>query len=325
MSKILNSRPQAGFSLVELLVAMLLGVVLLGGAISVLMGNLQTFRANNGIARVQENARFALEEISRDLRSTSFMGCATGDVRIQNLVSDGSSTDGHLDVVQGLNGFEHGDIDNTVKTELGLAAESAATNLSTTSDLIVIKTLQDVGARLGAPLESGSSNFATGSAADLGAGDILFVSDCKKGALAYVTAVTSSDVTVNLNSKELSSDTTRFEGDSILNKFEVNTYFVAPSSIHSTASSLWRKTNLSAAEELVVGIENIQFLYGENPDPSAETASVQYLEADEVSNMDNVISVRISVTANSIEAVGGQNPITKDFAITVVLRNRNAG
>ncbi len=319
MNKIPKSK-NTGFSLVELLVSMMLGLILLGGAISVLIGNVQTFRANNGVARLQENARFALEEISRDLRSSAFMGCATGGISLQNLVSTGAVTDDHLSVEQGLNGFESGEIDGTVKASLGLSADTA---LQSGSDLLVIKALNDVGVRLDAPVEASSSQLPTGARADVSSGDILFISDCKKGALANVTDVADDKVTVNLNSKTLSTDTTRYEGDSILNKLEVNTYYIAPSNILSGATSLWRKTNLAAAEELVVGIEDIQFLYGENT--GATAASVQYREADEIADMANVVSVRIQLTANSIDSVSGGNPITRDFALTVVLRNRNAG
>ncbi len=48
---------QRGFSLVELMVAMLIGLFVLGGGLAVFLGGHQSFRTNEGAARLQENAR----------------------------------------------------------------------------------------------------------------------------------------------------------------------------------------------------------------------------------------------------------------------------
>ena len=64
-----------GFSLVELLVAMTLGLLLTSGMISVFAGNRASSELNAAIANMQENARFALDAIAADARSAGFQGC----------------------------------------------------------------------------------------------------------------------------------------------------------------------------------------------------------------------------------------------------------
>jgi len=71
------SRPSRsrGFSLVELMVAMALGLVIVGGVVSVLTANKRSYRANEGLAQVQEAARTAFELIARDVRQSGNTGC----------------------------------------------------------------------------------------------------------------------------------------------------------------------------------------------------------------------------------------------------------
>jgi type IV pilus assembly protein PilW len=66
---------QAGLSLVELLIAMALGVVLLLGLIQIFEGTRASFNAADARARIQESGRFALEFIRRDARMVGHMGC----------------------------------------------------------------------------------------------------------------------------------------------------------------------------------------------------------------------------------------------------------
>jgi len=65
-------RHQRGLTLVELMIAMAIGVLLLLGIGLLFSQNRQSYRQNEEIARIQEHARFAIEELSRDLAMTGF-------------------------------------------------------------------------------------------------------------------------------------------------------------------------------------------------------------------------------------------------------------
>ena len=71
-------RPQAataGFSLVELMVGMTLGVLLIGGVITVFSGSKSSAEINTTMGELQESARFALDTMTRDTRMAGFQGC----------------------------------------------------------------------------------------------------------------------------------------------------------------------------------------------------------------------------------------------------------
>lgn len=63
---------QRGFTLVELMVAMTVGLFISAGVISLFIGTKQSYRTNEGIARLQENGRFAIDYLSRDVRQAGF-------------------------------------------------------------------------------------------------------------------------------------------------------------------------------------------------------------------------------------------------------------
>ncbi len=64
----------AGITLVELMVALLIGSFLMLGAITVFNQSRGTYRVNESVARLQENARFAMDTLAPDVRLASFWG-----------------------------------------------------------------------------------------------------------------------------------------------------------------------------------------------------------------------------------------------------------
>ena len=76
-----------GFSLVELMTAMLLSLLLIAAAVSVLVSNKRTYSSTEGLGRIQDNARIAFELMSRDIREAGGNPC---DVRMNmvNVLAD---------------------------------------------------------------------------------------------------------------------------------------------------------------------------------------------------------------------------------------------
>ncbi len=68
-----------GFTLIELMVAMTVGLIVLGALVTLLVQTNQASRVSTGVARMQENARFALDLIARDIRMTASQYCTAFD------------------------------------------------------------------------------------------------------------------------------------------------------------------------------------------------------------------------------------------------------
>jgi len=65
-------RLQRGLTLVELMIAVAIGVLLLFGISLLFTQNRQSYRQNEEMARIQENARYAMSELNRDLAMAGF-------------------------------------------------------------------------------------------------------------------------------------------------------------------------------------------------------------------------------------------------------------
>ena len=82
--------------------------------------------------------------------------------------------------------------------------------------------------------------------------------------------------------------------------------------------ALYRENIAGNREELVEGIENMQVLYGE--DTTGDRVPNEYVPAHEVGDMDNVVSVRVSLLAYTIEDRVAEDNQTYDYEI-----NNNGG
>src|SRR6056297_957172 len=109
-----NARhPQArkgGFSLVELMVAITLGLLLTAGMIQLFSSSKLTFQTNDALARVQENGRYALEVLKRELREAGTSGFCAGRLDINNHLREDCSGGGEdfFDPNRAVTGWEFG-------------------------------------------------------------------------------------------------------------------------------------------------------------------------------------------------------------------------
>jgi type IV pilus assembly protein PilW len=77
-----------GFTLIELMIAMILGLVVIAGVTSVFLAGQQSFRTNNALADVEDGSRIAFELMSRDIREAGLTGCNSTSNRIANVLAN---------------------------------------------------------------------------------------------------------------------------------------------------------------------------------------------------------------------------------------------
>lgn len=66
---------QRGLGLIELMIAMTLGLILVLGVSQIFLASKRSFVVQQQLAALQENARFVLTRISRDVRQVGMFGC----------------------------------------------------------------------------------------------------------------------------------------------------------------------------------------------------------------------------------------------------------
>lgn len=94
----------AGFSLVEIMVALAAGLLLSAGIMQVYLGVKQTYNAQEQLARLQENGRYALDIMSNDIRMAGSIGCRSRPKELNNTLNN--PTDLYFDFFHRLVGYE---------------------------------------------------------------------------------------------------------------------------------------------------------------------------------------------------------------------------
>jgi type IV pilus assembly protein PilW len=75
-------RTSRGMSLIEIMIALLIATVLIGGMLQIFVATKASYQMQQGVARVQENGRFAMQLIERSVRMAGYMGCGNDRTRI---------------------------------------------------------------------------------------------------------------------------------------------------------------------------------------------------------------------------------------------------
>lgn len=93
-----------GFTLVELMISLVLGLIVVGAAITVFLANSRTYEATESLGRVQENLRIAFEMVARDAREAAGNPCEK-NLPTYNVLLD-PSTRWYYDFSAGIRGYD---------------------------------------------------------------------------------------------------------------------------------------------------------------------------------------------------------------------------
>ncbi|HET7329538.1 prepilin-type N-terminal cleavage/methylation domain-containing protein [Dyella sp.] len=183
-----------GFTLIEMMVAMLLGLIVIGGVISVFLAGQQTYRTNEALGDVENGSRTAFELLSRDLRDAGLSGCDNTNGRIANVVNNGASN-WYSDWSNALHGYDDASQDPALSSLTGTGAPVPGTSsvhiLSTATADVVVKR---------------SASGGTGSPASLGintpssllaTGDLIIVCDYDHATILQITKYSGDNIVVH--------------------------------------------------------------------------------------------------------------------------------
>lgn len=295
LSSIARFRQQMGLSLIELMVAMAIGLVLMLGLVQVMGASRESYRLSEGIARTQENARFAVDFLQRDVRMAGHLGCVNDQARMQGAEGVFSHTTQDLRFDMGVQGFEAPGSAPGGSIALAGGAPSAAPvnnwqpQLPASvfalgpvagSDVLMVRYLSPVGTGIaranGFTLNGGGGvsirpaafpNAALDGMAD-GASGLFGISDCMNVSI-FPGTVDLADGTVTFapggGAGPFTAAETYSPGQAVLHRAHSVVFYVAPGS-NPDNPSLWRAEADIAGnwsrEELVEGIESMQLMFG---------------------------------------------------------------
>ena len=176
----------SGFSLIELMIAMVLGLLVMYSFLQVFTASMKSTVLQNAYARVQENGRMSLELISRDIRVADFWGCLHDTSLITNHLDssyDASAIATNQPGIAGSNNVSNitietiSVVDNT--DTITLRGATSFSNVKVTSPHMI----------------NYASDITIINGAGLTTGDVVLISDCQGADLFENTSNNSTILT----------------------------------------------------------------------------------------------------------------------------------
>lgn len=325
-------RTGAGFTLVELMIALILGLLVVAGVGSVFLANQTAYRSNVALGEMQDSARTSFEFLAREIRAAGANPCGTANV--ESVLK--ASGDQMLDVYTPIEGWddpaEAPDLDGNgvgqpVAGNAIRLASARNSGLSLESTTVLRTTVE---------LANSTTQISNES--------IAMICDVDKATIFQVTSDPSAKPTLEHTSGGADPGNrteclnhpvpvTKAQGGaaSECNSFSPSSYLAIPTNYiwyvggnNVGGRSLYRygrgQNANSAPAEMVRGVWDMTVSYHEQ-------GSGGYVAAGSVSNWANVDAVRLALTVRSgggqAAALGTDSqPLERVFTSTVALRNR---
>lgn len=287
-----TAKQQHGFNLIELMVAMVIGIFLVAGALRVYTQSQAALIVSEQAARLQENARYALQVIERDVRATDLWGLTNISQEITGSVTPADPTSPLA--------ASTGACENNWSVNIDTAIEGAnntnpyqntcipSTSYMANSDVLVLRHAQST------PVDE---------------------LDLENGVL-YVRSATKNGVIF-----EGPNQPSGYGADSINSELTSVAYWVSSSSDNDNTLPSLRRSYLSSNgndpvvinEEVIAGVEDMQVQYG--VDTTGDQSVNTYVDFDDVANPADILVARVwlRVRAGQIEQ-GYSEDVTYTYA-----------
>jgi len=326
----------SGFTLVEMMVAMLIGLVLLGGVYSMFYSSSESYRRLQGLASIQERARIALNLLQDTVQAADYSGCRK-NITINNVLTNAGNYE--FNFTQGIEGY-----DGSTGGWSPAMVAAIPSPLPSAGDAITVRGPVGRSVKLAAAMGSVTSALTVPAGSPFVQGDVLMVVDCAGAADIFEkTDAGGSTVTTVAHAasggNSSASLSSAYGIDSTVIKVGTTSFFIRNT---GGTRALWWKENAGAAQEILEGVDGMQILYGVTS--NTDTSANQYMTATDVDNgnlWDNVVSIRIGLLVATVNSpsrtqdtkvysllnvnYGPYNDfqLRRIFTTNIVLRNRS--
>lgn len=342
-----NPARQSGFGLVEMMIAMVLGLLLVAAAIQVFLSTRASQQYNQALAEIQDSARFAMHTLTHDLRLAGYTGCPGGQSSAPTVAA--GSPYGQVNVIAT-------SARNAGVTEANLLTNSLADpaaelpgSADPGSDAIRLAYMRDYGVRVVDPAATVDANLkVSGNPAGWERDDELLVTNCSRADLFAATGVsqdTGGNPWVNIAHGSANNNTNNLStiyqpGARVLEPYAA-VYYVRQDDDGLYRREYFAETDPAAGiNELVPGVTDLAVRYG--VDTNGDRTPDLYRTTAQVTNNNqwaSVVSVRVGFVVSSQTLIGndagdnlslfGNTINTPDdgrlrqvFSTTIALRNR---
>lgn len=308
-----------GVTLIELMIALVLGLVVTGAAMALFATNRQTYIASESVNRMQETARTAFELMSRDIREAATNPCDSTK-GLTNELKDYTTrwwTNWDLDLATGLQGYAAA----TAFPDDGFGtAEKKRVNGTAA---IEFKSAVPTGVIVSANMADTASPLTVNNTTGISAGDILAVCDFDHGTIFQATSTGAGQInhatsgTPGNRDSKLPPDV--YKKKAIVARVRALRWYVGNNANGGT--SLYQASLINTAgtpgvsiSEVADGVSDMELTYLSNGGTSYQATPANWGE---------VAAVRIQLTLTGKDKIGTDgNVLTRTFEHVVAIRSR---
>jgi type IV pilus assembly protein PilW len=335
MKNVRANSSQRGFTLIELMIALLIGVFLMAGVIQIFLSAKQAYRLQENLSRLQENGRFAMDILTKDIRMAGYAGCLSNISPVS--IIDPKNPNPNPAVIPAIStGVAGGD--NVTNNWNSIACgTSPANQCVANTDVISFQSATSCGGQLTGNLVPDNANLQINppctatlttncNTCAIQQYDILLVANCAHAEVFVTNNISngSKQTLAITNAQNIQTKLTNAYGnDAELFAAKFASYYIRTGA--GGVPSLYRIDNTKAASgstnpvELVEGIENMQILYGVDTDANPDYVANYYVTAPNIpttiatnnktgtpinpapSGWTRVVSVRINLLAVTVD------------------------
>ncbi|WP_049721176.1 PilW family protein [Gilvimarinus polysaccharolyticus] len=337
---------QKGLSLVELMISIAIGLMLMTGIVQLFLSSKEVFNTQQGMSRLQETGRLAVEFMSRDLRQAGYMGCAyLTDWNINSTLNNGHAFSNNFEFGTPLQVYDASAPPATIPLVPGPKAGTQVLVAYTANEASASVSQANTSSSVFVDLIPPANQSCPSGICE---NDIVVVADCDKAMVFQATSVSEQGVQVELGhaaGADPGNARTNWGGnpDNLVETFDVgaevfkiNTvvYYVAEDADGEVG--LYQKIGSNPAFELLRGVEDFNVLIG--VDGNADRAADNYVAHGAVANWMDAVAAQIEVLVQTpndgvaseeqtyefggAEITAADNRIRKVFTTTVGIRSK---
>jgi type IV pilus assembly protein PilW len=311
-----------GFTLVELMVAVTISLIILAAVAQIFTTSRATYGLEENLARVQENGRFAMEFLARDVRTAGFAGCMNvnkalnasdlnpnPDFTVTNDLQNPGNFERRFGPGLQIEGYEYLPATQTWSPGLPIAG------VKNGSDVIVIRRASEDSARLENKMTSVTDvvDLPASVPATLGLAqnDIVLIADCSNVDLFQLSADPDSNDALSHASPPNQSTSLfkQYDTDAQVFKLIGRVYYVGTTT-RGVPALMMREfdgtdpSGVGAAQELVENVEAMQIVYGVDSDNDGSANQYYTANAVPAGQWPRVVSVRIGLLVRTPDENG---------------------
>ena len=336
-----------GLTLIELMVALAISAILLLGVATIYSASKRSYEVNDQFAMLQENARYALHRLTKEIRMAGYTGCK--DIEETSITMIASTPPAELSNFN-VNSYVTGHRYNGSAWSPNFDTPPAA--IVTSADALTIRKASSCSATINAAAETAESALSiVRDNCGFKENEILLITDCQSADMFTKTNGTSSSTIAHSdvgNKNTKNSLSKAFDNSAHVMRAEAITYYIGTDTtgnkhLYMQSLQAYDGEYQNVVNQLIPNVEDMAIEYGIDTNGDESIDDIQNAQQVETNaNWDKVLSVYLrllfytdnvgnsskpysfnGVTHDGVsQPLPGDRRFRREFVTTINLRNR---